>query len=105
MNDAGVCLLFPAQGIEMLNVYQAVAGFAKSMTAKQKDPIKSLTWGTKDRSLNHRWWYYGKLIKGKATLISLDLFPSFYALSEDYHSGMVIKMAHISGALASECKS
>jgi hypothetical protein len=81
VDEAGVCLLFPAQGIEIPNVYQAVAGFAKSMTAKHNDPAISLTWGTKDRSLNQRWWYYGKLIKGKATLVSLDLLPSFYALA------------------------
>lgn len=81
VNDAGVCLLFPAQGIEMPNVYQAVAGYAKSMTAKHDDVAISLTWGTKDRSLNQRWWYYGKLLKGKATLVSIDLLPSFYALA------------------------
>ncbi|BCX05348.1 MAG: hypothetical protein KatS3mg053_3286 [Candidatus Roseilinea sp.] len=84
MNEAGVCLLFPVQGIEMPNVYQAVAGFEKPMTTQHDDPHIALTWHTKDRALDQRWWYYGKLIKGKATLVSLDLLPYFYALSENF---------------------
>lgn len=84
VDDVGVCLLFPVQGIEMPNVYQAVAGFEKDTTSKHNDPHISLTWNTKDRALDKRWWYYGKLIKGKATLVSLDLLPCFYALSENF---------------------
>ena len=28
------------------------------------------TWGWKDEALDKKWWYYGKLIRDKATLIS-----------------------------------
>jgi hypothetical protein len=104
VNDAGVGLLFPAQGIEMPNVYQAVAGFSKGMTAKHNDPAISLTWGTKDRSLNQRWWYYGKLIKGKATLVSLDLLPSFYALSENFGSDDDYLLEYEAGTLSNDAK-
>jgi hypothetical protein len=104
VNDAGVCLLFPAQGIEMPNVYQAVAGFAKGMTAKHNDPAISLTWGTKDRSLNQRWWYYGKLLKGKATLVSLDLLPSFYALSENFGTDDDYLLEYEAGTLSNDAK-
>ena len=31
-----------------------------------------------------KWWYYGKLIRDKATLVSLDFLPNFYALSENF---------------------
>jgi hypothetical protein len=84
VNEVGVCLLFPVQNVEMPNVYQAVAGYAKDMTAKHDDPAISLTWNTKDRSLDQRWWYYGKLLRNKATLVSLELLPAFYALSENF---------------------
>lgn len=104
VDDAGVCLLFSAQGIEMPNVYQAVAGYAKGMTAKHNDPAISLTWGTKDRSLNQRWWYYGKLLKGKATLVSLDLLPSFYALSENFGSDDDYLLEYEAGTLSNDAK-
>lgn len=80
----GVCMLFPVQTMDMPNVYQAVAGFQKDMTAKHGDPAISLTWNTKDNALDKRWWYYGKLLRAKATLVALDLLPSFYALSENF---------------------
>lgn len=83
VNEVGFCMLFPVQGVELPNVYHAVAGFEKEMTAKHDDPSISLTWGTKDQSLNKRWWFYAKYIRGKATLIALDLLPYFYALSEN----------------------
>ncbi len=80
----GVCMLFPVQTMDMPNVYQAVAGFQKDMTAKHDDHAISLTWNTKDSALDKRWWYYGKLLRAKATLVALDLLPSFYALSENF---------------------
>ncbi len=40
--------------------------------------------GWKDELLGSRWWHYGKLIRGKATWVSLDFLPNFYALSENY---------------------
>jgi hypothetical protein len=32
--------------------------------------------------LDQKRWYYGKLLRRRATLVSLDLIPTFYALSE-----------------------
>jgi hypothetical protein len=80
----GISMLFPINGIVLPNVYQAVAGYAKDMTAKHDDPTISLTWNTKDQSLDKRWWFYAKLLRGKATLLSLDMLPNFYALSENF---------------------
>ena len=37
-----------------------------------------------NQSLDKKWWYYGKLIRDKATLIGLDFLPNFYALSENF---------------------
>lgn len=104
VNEAGVCLLFPVHGIEMPNVYQAVAGFEKPMTAQHDDPHIALTWNTKDRALDRRWWYYGKLIKGKATLVSLDLLPHFYALSENFGDEDDYLHEYEAGTLSADAK-
>jgi hypothetical protein len=104
VGEVGLCLLFPVQGIEMPNVYQAVAGFEKDTTSKHNDPHISLTWNTKDRALDKRWWYYGKLIKGKATLVSLDLFPCFYALSENFGDDDDYLVEYQAGTLSNEAK-
>jgi len=34
--------------------------------------------------LDKRQWYYAKILRGKATMIALDIVPNFYALSENY---------------------
>jgi hypothetical protein len=104
VDDVGLCLLFPVQGIEMPNVYQAVAGFAKDTTPKHDDPTISLTWNTKDRSLDQRWWYYGKLIKGKSTLASLDVLPSLYALSSNFGDPDDYVHEYEAGTLSAEAK-
>jgi hypothetical protein len=104
VNDAGVCLLLPVQGMEMPNVYQAVAGFEKDTTPKHDDPTISLTWGTKDDALDKRWWYYGKLLRGKATLVSLELFPAFYALSENFGSEDDYLLEYEAGTLSNDAK-
>ena len=104
VNDVGICMLFPVQGIEMPNVYHAVAGYDKAMTAKHDDPTISLTWNTKDQSLDKRWWFYAKYIRGKATLISLDLLPCFYALSENLGDDDDYLQEYRDGKLSTDAK-
>ena len=45
-----------------------------------------ITWGWKDDALGKRRWYYAKMLRKKATLISLETAPYFYALTENYGS-------------------
>jgi hypothetical protein len=104
VNDVGLCMLFPVAGIEMPNVYQAVAGFSRTVSVSNRDPVIGLTWNTKDKSLDKRWWYYGKLIRGKATLVSLHLFPSFYALSENFGDDDDYLHEYEAGALTNDAK-
>jgi hypothetical protein len=72
------------QGIEMPSLWDAIAGRVVKTTNKHSGYEIERTWGWKDESLNKRWWYYGKLIRHKATLVSLGFLPNFYALSENY---------------------
>lgn len=104
VDDVGLCLLFPVQNIEMPNVYQAVCGRAADTDTTLRDANIGLTWNTKDQALDKRWWYYGKLIKGKATLVSLPLMPSVYALSENYGDLNDYLQEYEEGTLSADAK-
>jgi hypothetical protein len=80
----GFCFLWPIKGIEMPSLFHAIAGRVRDVPNKHNDPDLSKCWGWKDRALGRRWWYYGKLLRRKATLVSLDLLPAFYACSDNY---------------------
>jgi hypothetical protein len=84
LDDVGFCFLFPIKGVELPSLWDAVCGRVKSVPNEHHDPHIQKTWGWKDTSLDKRWWYYGKLLRKKATLVSLELLPNFYALSENY---------------------
>ena len=68
----------------MPSLWDAIAGRVVKTYPDHKGYEIERTWGWKDESLNKKWWYYGKLIRDKATLISLDFLPNFYALSENF---------------------
>jgi hypothetical protein len=84
LDDVGFCFLFPIKGVELPSLWDAVCGRVKPVPNEHHDPHIQKTWGWKDTSLDKRWWYYGKLLRKKATLVSLELLPFFYALSENY---------------------
>jgi hypothetical protein len=84
VNDAGFCFLFPIQKVEMPSLWDAIAGRVVKTYPDHKGYEIERTWGWKDESLDKKWWYYGKLIRDKATLISLNFLPNFYALSENF---------------------
>ena len=84
VNDVGFCFLFPIQGVEMPSLWDAIAGRVVRVTGSHTGYEIDRTWGWKDDSLDKKQWYYGKLLRHKATLISLDMLPHFYALSENY---------------------
>jgi len=84
LDDVGFCFLFPIKGVELPSLWDAVCGRVKAVPNEHHDPHIQKTWGWKDTSLDKRWWYYGKLLRKRATLVSLELLPSFYALSENY---------------------
>lgn len=84
VNEVGFCFLFPIQGVEMPSLWDAVAGRVVKTSSKHSGYEIERTWGWKDDALNKKCWYYGKLIRKKATLISLEFLPNFYALSENY---------------------
>ena len=84
IEEVGFCHFWPIKGIEMPNLFHAIAGRVRPVPMEHDDPDISKCWGWKDSSLDQRWWHYGKLLRRRATLVSLDMLPVFYACSENY---------------------
>jgi hypothetical protein len=84
VEEVGFCHFWPIKGTEMPNLFHAIAGRVRSVPSEHGDPDISRCWGWKDQSLDKKWWYYGKLLKRRATLVSLAELPRFYALSENF---------------------
>ena len=80
----GFVYFWPIKGIDLPNLWTAVAG-DRPVADKHDDP-GHITWGWKDGALDKKVWYYAKILRKKATMISLDIAPYFYALSENYGS-------------------
>ena len=84
VNKRGFTYFWPIKGIDLPSLWTAVAG-DRPVADKHDDP-GHITWGWKDGALDKKIWYYGKILRGKATIISLEIAPYFYALSENYGS-------------------
>lgn len=84
VNKRGFVYFWPINGVDLPSLWTAVAG-DRPVADKHDDP-GHITWGWKDNALDKKIWYYGKILRGKATMISLEIAPYFYALSENYGS-------------------
>ena len=84
VNSRGFIYFWPIKGIDLPSLWTAVAG--NRIVADKHDDPGHITWGWKDNALGKKVWYYAKILRKKATMISLDVAPYFYALSENYGS-------------------
>lgn len=84
VNARGFVYFWPIKGIDLPALWTAVAG--NRPVADEHDDPGHVTWGWKDGALDKKIWYYGKILRRKATMISLEIAPYFYALSENYGS-------------------
>ena len=84
VNERGFIYFWPIKGIDLPSLWTAAAG-SRVVADKHDDP-GHITWGWKDNALGKKVWYYAKILRKKATMISLDVAPYFYALSENYGS-------------------
>jgi hypothetical protein len=84
VNERGFVFFWPINGIDLPSLWAAVAG-ERSVPDNHDDP-GHITWGWKDAALPKKIWYYGKILRRKATIISLATAPYFYALTENYGS-------------------
>jgi hypothetical protein len=82
VNERGFTFFWPVKGVDLPSLWAAVAG-DRPVPDEHDDP-GHVTWRWKDDSLDKRRWYYGKILRRKATFISLEIAPYFYALSENF---------------------
>jgi hypothetical protein len=84
VNRRGFIFFWPIKGIDLPSLWTAVAG--DRPVADAHDDPGHVTWRWKDDALGRKIWYYAKVLRKKATMISLEIVPYFYALSENYGS-------------------
>lgn len=82
VNKRGFIFFWPISGVDLPSLWSAVAG--NRPVADAHDDPAHITWRWKDNALGKKIWYYAKVLRRKATIISLEVAPYFYALSENY---------------------
>jgi len=104
IDEIGFCHFWPIKDIELPSLFHAIAGRAKDVPMQHDDVDLSKCWGWKDGSLDKRWWYYGKLLRRRATLASREFLPYFYALSENFGGLDDYLQEYADGMLSAEAK-
>ncbi len=84
VNERGFIYFWPIQGITLPSLWSAVAG--DRPVADEHDDPGHVSWDWKDSLLGKHVWFYGKILRRKATIISMESAPYFYALTENYGS-------------------
>jgi hypothetical protein len=84
VNLRGFIFFWPIKNILLPSLWVAVAG--DRPVADQHDDPGHVTWGWKDSLLGSQQWYYAKVLRKRATIISMEIAPYFYALSNNYGS-------------------
>ena len=87
IEDVGFCLVFTNRTQQLPCLWVAVCGRRDPVFPEHShhDPELMLTWNLKDLLPAKRRVYYGKLILGKPSMVSLAYFPDFYALHGPAH--------------------
>ncbi len=83
VDEVGFCHFWPIKGAELPNLFHAIAGRVRTVPMQHDDPDMEKCWRWKDSALGTRQWYYGKFLCKRATLVSLEMLPLFYACSEN----------------------
>jgi uncharacterized protein YcaQ len=102
IDNVGFAFLWPIKGYYLPSLWTAVAG--DRPVANEHDDPGHITWDWKDTMLSKRQWYYGKLLRGKATIVSLGILPYFYALSERVNEIDDYLIIYHAGHLSAESK-
>jgi hypothetical protein len=103
VNQRGFVYFWPIKDIVMPSLWVAVAG--DRPVADAHDDPGHVTWGWKDGLLGKRAWYYAKVLRKRATMISLEAAPYFYALSENYGDPQEdYQIQYMQGRLTQESK-
>jgi uncharacterized protein YcaQ len=102
VNERGFVFFWTIEAIDLPSLWAAVAGDRR--VPREHDDPGHVTWGWKDAALSQRRWFYAKLIRGKSTMVSLDVLPYFYALSERLGDLDDYELAYDAGRLSREAR-
>jgi len=103
VNQRGFIFFWPVKGIVLPSLWVAFTG-DRPVPDEHDDPGHK-TWVWKDDSLDKGYWYYSKLLRKRATFISLQVIPNFYALSPNYGDPeQDYLIEYQEGKLTQECK-
>ena len=80
LDGVGFALLFPSRGIALPSLWEAQGRRVNKLPAWDDDMARLWEW--KDQLPRRRRAWYGKLIRGKGTLIAARLLPHFSAAME-----------------------
>ena len=84
VNERGYIYFWPITGITLPSLWGAVSG--ERPVPNDHDDPGHISWDWKDSLLGKHVWYYGKILRKRATIISMAVAPYFYALTENYGS-------------------
>ena len=82
VNQRGFVFFWPIKGYDYPNLWMAAAG-DRPVPDEHDDP-GHVTWSWKDSLLGARRWYYGRVLRQRNAMISLETLPYFYALTNNY---------------------
>ncbi len=102
VNERGVVYFWPINGVELPSLWVAVAG--DRPVADAHDDPGHVSWGWKDSLLGEKKWFYAKILRGRATILSLKVAPYFYALSENYGDERDYLLQYEAGQMTAEAK-
>jgi hypothetical protein len=104
VDQVGLALLFPIKQMQLPSLWEAINGCARAVPRRHSDEALGKTWTWKDTLPARGLVYYGKLLRNKATFLSLDVLPSFYALSPNFGGEDDYLQEYDDGRLSREAK-
>jgi hypothetical protein len=104
VTDVSFCFLFPEKGVEMPSLWEAICGRSRPVPVHHDDLELEYAWRWKDDLPSRGLIFYGKLLRKKPMLISLESLPYFYAQSENYGTTDDYLAEYEDGKLSEEAK-
>jgi hypothetical protein len=105
VDEVGFCFLFGEQGVEIPTLWGAITGSRRGVPHTHDDDDLGRAWDWKDSLPSKGQVFYGKLLRGKPTLVALNVLPHFYALSPNYGDLEDYLEQYEAGQLSAEAKS
>lgn len=111
INKVGFCLAVRAEGLELPNLWDAIAGTrphqsnGQGTRGERRSYFLSYAWEIQHILPNHNSVFYGKIFRRRPSLVSRNFLPFFYALSELTGARDEFKVEHAKGRLSASARS